>query len=519
MKAQFEEVADGSYTAVGLCTGTAMKNADGTTFYRAVKYDARKNVTMTCLWDCYLQDMRYTETTDYDFTGQPVTRTEKKETMAEATVISSDRIVWNYTYDDMGRLKEQTLSLNGQPAFTVTSAKYDAIGRLVSEWRGTDVSYAYDIRGHLSEISSAVYSETAGYGPSPFPDQPISYKYLNYTTESWGGQKPWTVSMAYGYDGLGRMKSAVSQGAANAMSEMVDADLDANVVGVTRRYNGQLVQDAVMMMDGGKISGVNDASSPYYSDYVGRFPDGSYNMAYDLNGRLIADGTRQIKSITYQKYIDRPDRITMDNGDYTVSSYLPDGTLTKRSFTSKRIETVTKVNAKGDTIVSRRDKSTVNAHSYAGSFWTLVGAKTGRRVLTPAGYVDLTTGHRYWYLTNRQGSTMVVVDETGAVVQRNGYYPSGTPFVLPSEVGSAHVPSMTAVADQLHIGNRWLGHSGLAMYDNTARLHDPLLMRYASPDPLYGKNPDTSPWTHCAANPPQCHRPDRRRMGDRITQG
>ena len=206
-------------------------------------------------------------------------------------------------------------------------------------------------------------------------------------------------------------------------------------------------------------------------------------------------------SITYQKYIDRPDRITMDNGDYTISSYLPDGTLTKRSFTSKRIETVTKVNAKGDTIISRRDKSTVNAHSYAGSFWTLSGATTGRRVLTPAGYVDLTTGHRYWYLTNRQGSTMAVVDETGAVVQRNGYYPSGTPFVLPSEVGSAQAPSMTAVADQLHIGNRWLGHSGLDMYDNAARLHDPLLMRYASPDPLYGKNPDTSPWTHCAANP------------------
>ena len=168
---------------------------------------------------------------------------------------------------------------------------------------------------------------------------------------------------------------------------------------------------------------------------------------------------------------------------------------------SKRIETVTKVNAKGDTIVSQRDKSTVNAHSYAGSFWTLSGATTGRRVLTPAGYVDLTTGHRYWYLANRQGSTMAVVDETGAVVQRNGYYPSGTPFVLPSEVGSAQAPSMTAVADQLHIGNRWLVHSGLDMYDNAARLHDPLLMRYASPDPLFGKYPDTSPWTHCAANP------------------
>lgn len=39
------------------------------------------------------------------------------------------------------------------------------------------------------------------------------------------------------------------------------------------------------------------------------------------------------------------------------------------------------------------------------------------------------------------------------------------------------------------------------MYDNTARLHDPVLMRYASPDPMFGKYPDISPWAHCSANP------------------
>lgn len=34
-----------------------------------------------------------------------------------------------------------------------------------------------------------------------------------------------------------------------------------------------------------------------------------------------------------------------------------------------------------------------------------------------------------------------------------------------------------AKADQLHIGNRWIGHKSLDLYDNTARMHDPLLAR------------------------------------------
>lgn len=60
----------------------------------------------------------------------------------------------------------------------------------------------------------------------------------------------------------------------------------------------------------------------------------------------------------------------------------------------------------------------------------------------------------------------------------------------------------------LHIGNRWLGHSGLNRYDNTARLHDPLLMRFDTPDPLATKFPGINPWTHTAANPANAIDPD-----------
>lgn len=38
-----------------------------------------------------------------------------------------------------------------------------------------------------------------------------------------------------------------------------------------------------------------------------------------------------------------------------------------------------------------------------------------------------------------------------------------------------------------------MSHSGLNWYDNTARMHDPLLMHFATPDPIYTKYTDFSP--------------------------
>ena len=94
------------------------------------------------------------------------------------------------------------------------------------------------------------------------------------------------------------------------------------------------------------------------------------------------------------------------------------------------------------------------------------------------------------------------------VLQRTGYYSSETPYLLPDDLGGAASTGMTLKTDRLHIGNRWMGHSGLGWYDNTARMHDPLLMHFTTPDPLYGRYGSTSPWAHCAANPANAIDPD-----------
>ena len=64
-----------------------------------------------------------------------------------------------------------------------------------------------------------------------------------------------------------------------------------------------------------------------------------------------------------------------------------------------------------------------------------------------------------------------------------------------------HKMPLDSITDRLHIGNRWLGLSGLAMYDNTARVHDPVMPHMLTCDSRAVDYPGHSPFSHCAGNP------------------
>ena len=86
---------------------------------------------------------------------------------------------------------------------------------------------------------------------------------------------------------------------------------------------------------------------------------------------------------------------------------------------------------------------------------------------------------------------MAVVDQDGGTCQLTAYYPSGVPYDL----------TAARATDRLHIAGRWLDHQGMNTYDNTARMHYPVLPSFDTPDPLAEQFPQHSPYAHCAANP------------------
>ncbi len=507
IKTKFDTHETDGYTQKTMCTGMSQVDGEGTTWYTATKYDRHGQPLMQCRWDTYRQKRRLTTTMTYDFVGNETARVEKIEELTETIPTETHTAQTTTAYDNMGRPVEITVRIDDNPETIVSRPAYDAIGRLTSDNNAAiNITYDYDIRSHLTGITTERFMQRAWYGSMPnesttptttTPAPTINYAGINAQRTAWSdGQDAsglYTKTETYTYDDLGRYAS--SQTEDGEILENITTDLDANVLTIVRHYNGDIVQDAAIMYDGGKATNVEDYSTPYWLDAVGRFPAGSYTLTYDNDGRLTADETRGVTHITYHPYGNLPKNIKMSNGDEMRSTYLPDGTLTKRMFTTNIIKTITKITADGDTIIRQVSRPTTAIREYAGGF---EHTPEGWIYHTIAGHYDLRAGKHYWYLRDRLGSTAAVIDEDANIVQTTAYYPSGTPYSLPNTTLATKTDAKT---DKLHIGNRWLSHSGLNYYDNTARLHDPLLMHYTTADPLSGNYPENSPWSHCSANP------------------
>ena len=218
---------------------------------------------------------------------------------------------------------------------------------------------------------------------------------------------------------------------------------------------------------------------------------GIYNRHYDADGRLISDDTRNIARITYYPYQNLPKLVRFADGSSVVNSYSPSGTLMQRNFITRYVKTVTRVDRRtGDTTVVERATSLTERRLYRGAF-----ERQGSKWLlhTGVGHYDLTEGKHYYYIKDNLGSTVAVVNQSGVAHQLTAYYPSGLPHDLTA--------SEARTTDRLHIGNRWIDHKGMNSYDNTARMHYPVLPSFDTPDPLAEQFPQHSPYAHCAANP------------------
>ncbi len=498
IKQKLESALDGAYTQKDNCTGMALcPNNTSNVWYAASKYDHRGQLVSHYLWDLFLRSYRHSIENTYDFAGNLTQTDETLAEMAEATVLRAHTAQTRFEYDGYGRPVRSTLRIDGNPEIVISENSYDAVGRLSFEKGMVTTSYTYDIRSNLTGIDSDYFSQKAWFGSSPDKNAAINYSGINALTSSWfDGQDfsgVYSKPEIFSYDGLGRYKSSISEN--GDISEEIVTDLDANVIEIKRMFNGDVVQDAVLQYDGGKNTAVSDCSTPYWADKVGRFPSGDYEIKYDIDGRIISDDTRGIKSVTYQVFDNLPSKLTMENGDYTTNEYFPDGNLLKRIHSTRVIKTSIKVTANGDTIIKTIPVNNAVSKYYFGNFERIGNSYT---YITPQGHYDLAEKTHYWYQRDRLGSTVAVYDEDGKIVQTAAYYPSGTPHQLPA---AGIATDIDAVTDRLHIGNHWLGHSGMNLYDNTARLHDPLLMHYGAPDPLFVSYPSISPWSHCGSDP------------------
>ena len=399
----------------------------------------------------------------YDFVGNLVQQRESHgKTGGSADVLECGNI-----YDAHGRLSMQGVRLNGGAAAMLTYS-YDALGRLTGKRYGsTDESLTYNVRGWLTGKASTPFRMWLRY------ETPVGGSAARWSgsLSEWEWQHGTNTAMMYGlaYDGLNRFTGAIQkQKSGNAWSALtgdyvekgLTYDRNGNLLTLQRTAGGNVVDNLSYTYTGNLLTGLSESvrTAPSNDIYApGSAALGSYS--YDANGNLQNDSRKSL------------------NFSYNVLNLLSEvrtGSTVKATYTWLADGTKLGVcNGSGS-----------EGFEYAGS---LIYRKSGSglqlsEALFGDGVIRLNdngTQEVNYFLTDHLGSVRAIVDATGAVKERNDYYP----------FGARHVRS-----DYAQSTNRWkyngkeLQTTGeLGYLDYGARMYDAGLGRWMTVD-LLGEN-------------------------------
>jgi RHS repeat-associated protein len=110
--------------------------------------------------------------------------------------------------------------------------------------------------------------------------------------------------------------------------------------------------------------------------------------------------------------------------------------------------------------------------------------------LVDGGYYE--SGNYYFYINDHLGNNRIVANAAASVVQSTQYYPFGMPF---ADAAGQNVQPYKYNNKELD------GRNGLNMYDNLARLYDPVIPNTPTVDPLAEKYYSWSPYAWVGNNP------------------
>ena len=508
-----------SLEATGLLTGVAQV-MDNTPYITSYYYDEMGRNVCTIENDYYGNMYRLTQLNRYNFDGSIDRSLSRYEAIVEHEYVTDSRLVeFQYSYDGAGRLTETKYRVNSADNFkSMQTCAYNSMGQLASTTDALTTAYTYDMAGRFKSSSSPVFSQELFYNTSPNGGSAYHNGFISYITEKEGN----TASAAsdctsFSYDGAGRLTSAHNQ----QFGEDFSYDKNTNIQSIFR-YDcvGQrkfTLSSMSMIFDGNRISAVTESSLDYGLQSISKLPSGTHERTYDENGRLITDEGRSISSITYRPYGNYPHVIRIKNGDLEDNinfGYRPDGTNTRTNSYTQYISSI-RVNSKGDTTYVKSYRG--NFRSYFGSF-----EHNGSTWLyhTPAGYITLKDGIHHYFARDYQGSTRAVYRENQGATPGYGGQQNSTTYAL--DAPSLTISTYTldermsyfasglpyrrdydsdAPTDRLHLGKPWLDLDGISLYNNSARLHDPITATFITQDPMAHQMPFASPYAMCLGNP------------------
>ncbi len=292
----------------------------------------------------------------------------------------------------------------------------------------------------------------------------------------------------------------VVSGTSDKYNETFTFDKMGNFNSLTRNENGAAINNLSFTYIGNQMSKVDNLISPapfipYGSEAFKDSLNAGPEYTYDKNGSTVSDLNTGISTIQYN-LLNLPDQIQFPEGHKNLYTYDASGKkLEAVNYTVNNI-----VNVPIGTISTLPASSsdyTKLTTDYVGNMIYENGSL--KEILLPDGYWQ--NGVYYYYLKDHLGDTRVVINNSGAVIERSHYYPSGMRFYPESTSNSAALPYR-------YNGKEMEAMNGLNQYDFGARRRGTGLPVWTARDPLAEKHYNISPYVYCANNPINLIDPD-----------
>ena len=416
----------------------------------------------------------------YDFMDNVIKRQESHSISANQT----DIVETENSYDTRGRLLNSTTRLNNGAPATI-SYSYDGVGRLISKTLGNITeTRTYNSRGWLTSKNSTPFKMKLRYEA---PE--------NNDTACWNGnisegewQQGTSAALMYGftYDGVNRLtetiqkqKSGTTWGllSSNYLEKGITYDRNGNIETLQRTANGSNVDDLIYTYTGNQLTSLTEnVKNSLPGDIYSRGDATVGTYTYDKNGNMTNDRRRGL-SFTYN-FLNLLREVKTGSTIKAKYIYLAEGTKLRV-----------------------RDNGDVNGFDYLGSL-TYIKSNTGLQLesvnfgdgVIRANVSNSAGSEVNYFLTDHLGSVRVIVDDNGAVKERNDYYPFGARHIKNNYPQLANSKYKYNGKEEQTTGN-------LKYLDYGARMYDSGLGRWFVGDPLQENYFFLSAYSYCAGNP------------------
>lgn len=392
-----------------------------------------------------------------------------------------------YTYDEQGRLKNVKSSLNSTigTATLEASYTYDKSDKVLKTEMGNygayapKVLYTYDNQGRVSDINGIAYDVFV----TAFHQTLSYYKNDNLYTMNLqnDGNGSWpALNFTYYYDDINRLTS--SNCSNSYYAETYEYFDDGNLFKKSRPNNAPMSQTYTYTTGKNRLSSLTKGSS-------------NFTFTYDYNGNMITDSRKPIDS-SYPIIYDRrnlPLSIKIGSSTNTYS-YDDAGQRIYKQLSSTNMEFYL-IDHTG------KELAVYNWYTRKQKMFNLYGNGMIGKVNITYDANNNRTSSRQYYIKDHLGSTRLVFSgSSGQVIEKKHYYPFGATVQL-QVAGTEN--------DYKYNGKEFENDYNLNWYHYGARYYDPTIGRWHTMDPA---DEFFSPYLYVGNNPISFIDPDGRQV-------